>query len=293
MKGLFLSGVLLAACSGSSQLDAKSPTTSPSPALEARIKTLEAENAKYREDLEWLHAVHQQANAQQAAEDAEEPAPDAMFAVDIAPDLAAGQVDGPANACVTIIKAWDFACPYCAKASAPLEQLVKDYGGKVRVVYKNMVVHPQIAMQAHLAGCAASKQGKFPEFRHVWWDKAFTAYVSERDPAKLGMDSIMAIAKDLKLDATKFKADMASPQCQQQVEGDMAELAKWHVNATPTFFINGRSFMWDGSGDSFKSAIDDELKRVTSSGVSCADYYQKVVMDKGEKKFRSKKDGKG
>jgi protein-disulfide isomerase len=168
---------------------------------------------------------------------------------------------------------------------------VKDYQGKVRVVYKNMVVHPQIVMKGHLGGCAASKQGKFVEYRHEWWEKAFAPYAAARDPSKLGEDTIMAIAKDLKLDEAKFKADMNGPECQAQVNTDMQELSKWHVNATPSFFINGRVFSWTGSPDSFKSAVDDELKKVEGSGVACADYYQKQVMDKGEKEFKAKKSG--
>ena len=31
---------------------------------------------------------------------------------------------------------------------------MKEYNGKVRVVFKNMVVHPQVVTGAHLAGCA-------------------------------------------------------------------------------------------------------------------------------------------
>ena len=44
---------------------------------------------------------------------------------------------------------------------------MKEYDGKVRVVYKNMVVHPQVVTKAHLAGCAAGKQGKFVEFKNA------------------------------------------------------------------------------------------------------------------------------
>jgi len=167
---------------------------------------------------------------------------------------------------------------------------VKDNDGKVRVVYKNMVVHPQIVMKGHLGGCAAAKQGKFVEYRHEWWDKAFAPYAAARDPSKLGEDTIMAIAKDLKLDEAKFKSDMDSADCQAHVKQDMAELEKWHVNATPSFFLDGKPFSWSGQPDAFKSAIDDELRKVESSGVPCADYYQKEVMDKGEKQFKSKKD---
>lgn len=259
---------------------------------EDRLAKLEADNARYHDQLEWLTKIYEQQKAEQEAQEENDPAPDAMFAVDIAPDLALGQVDGPASACVTVVKAWDFACPFCAKASPQLEQIVHDYKGKVRVVYKNMIVHPQIATQAHLAGCAAGKQGKFAQFRHVWWDKAFKPYADARDPSKLGMDTILAIAKDLHLDQKKFKADMDSQACKDHVQADMAELGKWHVDATPTFFINGRPFDWDGTPDSFKTSIDAELERVAASGVACPDYYQKVVMTKGEKQFRSKKAGK-
>jgi len=165
---------------------------------------------------------------------------------------------------------------------------VKDYDGKVRVVYKNMVVHPQIVMKGHLGGCAAAKQGKFIEYRHEWWDKAFAPYAAARDPSKLGEETIFAIAKDLKLDEAKFKADMESPDCQAHVQQDMTELSKWRVNATPSFFIDGKVFRWSGQPDAFKGAVDDELKRVESTGVPCADFYQKEVMDKGEKAFKSK-----
>src|SRR5438105_2418525 len=155
-----------------------------------------------------------------------------------------------------------------------------------------MVVHPQIVMKGHLAGCAAAKQQKFNEFRHEWWDKAFAPYAAAHDPSKLGEESILAIAKDLHLDEAKFKADMDSPDCQSHINGDMQELSKWHVNATPSFFINGRPFQWSGQPDAFKAAVDDEVKKVESSGVPCGDYYQKMVIEKGEKQFKSKKESK-
>jgi len=39
----------------------------------------------------------------------EEAAPDAVFAVDIGPNLKKGQLEGPTTALVTIVEAWDFA----------------------------------------------------------------------------------------------------------------------------------------------------------------------------------------
>ncbi len=77
--------------------------------LEHRLARLEAAYAKDAEALEFLNKVYEQQKAQQQAHEREEPAPDAVFAVDIAPDVKAGQVEGSPQALVTIVEAWDFA----------------------------------------------------------------------------------------------------------------------------------------------------------------------------------------
>jgi outer membrane murein-binding lipoprotein Lpp len=100
---LFASSLLFG-CQSDSKLDSKG-----SGDLEARVKKLEESNAKYAEALDFLQKVYAQQKGQADQQEREEPADDAVFAVDIAPDLAAGQVDGPATACVTIVEAWDFA----------------------------------------------------------------------------------------------------------------------------------------------------------------------------------------
>lgn len=73
--------------------------------LEARVARLE----KYSEALDFLQKVYDQQKQQMAQQEESEPAPDAVFAVDIAPNIALGQIEGPAQAAVTIVEAWDFA----------------------------------------------------------------------------------------------------------------------------------------------------------------------------------------
>src|SRR5687767_7188332 len=68
--------------------------------------------------------------------------------------------DGPADAKVTLVKAYDYACPYCEKVRPTMAALHEKYGKDLRVVYKQLVVHPRNAMAAALAFCAASRQGK-------------------------------------------------------------------------------------------------------------------------------------
>src|SRR5580704_8934775 len=218
---LFASSLLLG-CQSDSKLDSKSGGD-----LEARVKKLEEANAKYAEALDFLQQVYGQQKQQQQAQEREEPAPDAVFAVDITPDVAAGQVEGPADAPVTIVEAFDFACPYCRKVSDTLESLMKTYNGKLRIVYKNMVVHPQVATSAHLASCAAAKQGKYVAFKNVLWTKGFDAYSAARDPSKRSEDNIVALAKDAGLDSAKLKTDMHSDDCQNRLKADMEELEKF------------------------------------------------------------------
>jgi len=78
-------------------------------ALEARVKKLEDQNAKYAEALDFLQKVYNQQKQATQQQERDEPADDAVFAVDIANDLANHQVEGPNSATVTIVEAWDFA----------------------------------------------------------------------------------------------------------------------------------------------------------------------------------------
>jgi len=148
-----------------------------------------------------------------------------------------------------------------------------------------MVVHPQVVTKAHLAGCAAAKQGKFKEFKDNWWEKAFKT-------RKMDDESIQTVAKAAGLDMAKFKVDMEGDECKARLDSDMAELAKFHVNSTPTFFINGTHVGGALPKESFKQIIDDKLKVAEASGVPASEYYDKEIMGKGEKQFRSKKDPK-
>jgi hypothetical protein len=114
----------LLGCENTSRLDKTTKaiprTESPAPAAEAvkadhsgtldeRVARIENTLSRYGEALEFLNKVYAQQKQQQQAQEREEPAPDAVFAVDIAPNVKAGMVEGPANALVTIVEAWDFA----------------------------------------------------------------------------------------------------------------------------------------------------------------------------------------
>lgn len=107
-----IAAVLLAATACEKQpskldtVEKELPQAGPSSgSLEQRVARLE----RYAEALDFLQKVYDQQKAQQEAAENREPAPDAMFAVDITQDIQLGQIEGPALAPVTIVEAWDFA----------------------------------------------------------------------------------------------------------------------------------------------------------------------------------------
>jgi hypothetical protein len=103
---LLFAAALLAGCQNESKLDSGGGGGN----LEARVKKLEEQNAKYAEALDFLQKVYNQQKQQQQAQEENEPDPNAVFAVDIKPSIEAGLVEGPATgAPVTIVEAWDFA----------------------------------------------------------------------------------------------------------------------------------------------------------------------------------------
>jgi protein-disulfide isomerase len=157
-----------------------------------------------------------------------------------------------------------------------------------------MVVHPEQVAKAHLAACAAAKQGKFVQFYKAFWEKGFKPYAESRGQNQEGMQEagFLKWAAELGIDATKLKTDMDGPECNAFVQADMAELSKFRVSGTPAFFINGQFIGGGIPKEAFKQIIDAKLKLVAASGVSPNEYYDKVIMAKGEKKFRSKKEPK-
>lgn len=218
---------------------------------------------------------------------------------------------GPADALVTVVKAYDYACPYCERVRGTMEELVKKYEGNVRVVSKQLVVHPRNAMAGALAFCAAAKQGKHKEMDNLIWDKGFKARQmdnSDVTPAEAGSAAagqarggqkcweteagcanVVSYATELGLDVPKFKADMKS--CKTLVDKDQAELQKFGVSATPSFFINGRFIPGAVSIDQYSTVIEEELKKANErvqQGTPRAQYYQQWVMDKGLKSLDAK-----
>ncbi|HUH04378.1 MAG TPA: DsbA family protein [Kofleriaceae bacterium] len=160
-----------------------------------------------------------------------------------------------------------------------LEQLKKDYNNEIKVVFKNLIVHPGTATIPALASCAANLQGKFEPMYDLIWEKGFNA------GRNLSQDNMEKLAGELGLNMSKFKADMEG-DCKKIVEQEQSEMRAVGARGTPAFFINGRFLSGAQPIENFKAIIDDELKKANdriAKGTSVENYYEEWVMKKGKK----------
>lgn len=145
-------------------------------------------------------------------------------------DITGAPVRGKADAPVTLVVFSDFECPWCAKLEPLLAQLLAANADTVRIVFKHLPLpmHPQ-AEPAALAAIAAQRQGKFWEMH----DALFA--VQQWTPA-----AVTETATRIKLDMTRFQADLNSQETRMQLAKDKADAQAAEVAATPSVFVNGR-----------------------------------------------------
>jgi protein-disulfide isomerase len=139
--------------------------------------------------------------------------------------IGASPVFGSPRAKVTLVMAFEFACPYCRKAWDTVDELQKTYGKDLRVAYKQFIIHPTKATAPAIASCAAKAQGKWRALADLLWVKAFE--VQNFDPA-----NIDAIASEAGLDMQRYRSDITGT-CVQEIKDDNEIVAKGLTELAP------------------------------------------------------------
>jgi protein-disulfide isomerase len=212
--------------------------------------------------------------------------PDAATTYSLAIDPA-DPADGPADALVTVVELYEYACPFCEKVRPTLHELKKRYGSELRWVGKQLVVHPQTATAAALAICAANKQRKFSAMDRLLWEDGFKARLFDRSGCWDEIDGcpiVLGFARRIGLDTRRFREDMKE-SCMTWLRGNEGALKKLGGAATPTFFINGRYLSGAQPVDSFAALIDEELAKAKArvqQGSPRSGYYEKWVVEEGQ-----------
>lgn len=156
---------------------------------------------------------------------------------------------GDATAAVTIVEFTDFQCPSCAAMHPVIEEVLKSYGNKVRLVVRDFpLLQHTNARKAAEAANAAHAQGKFFEY---------AALLYKRQDA-LDVPSLKKYATELGLNRAQFDAALDSGKYADEVKKDLSDGEMYGVESTPTIFVNGVA-LEALSAEALRAAIDRGL----------------------------------
>jgi protein-disulfide isomerase len=166
-------------------------------------------------------------------------------------------VRGPAEAPVTLEEFGDFQCPPCGMLSGPLLEIEKDYGSKLRVIFRNFPFpNHEHALEAAYAAEAAGLQGRYWEMHDLLY-KEQANWSKAPDTKQL----FVSYAKILGLEMDRFEADVAGPAVKARVTADQERGKSLGVTATPSIFINNQGVPPKSlNPTALRATIDEALK---------------------------------
>jgi protein-disulfide isomerase len=142
--------------------------------------------------------------------------------------LVAGRPEkGNPNAKVVVVEFSDMQCPSCRRGNDTVEQLMLQYEGKIRVIFRHypLDIHPKARLFAQAAE-AAHRQGKFWEMQDLIFN--------EQDANEKRLEEF---ARSLGLSMEQFRKDMKSKEVQDAILNDIASARRYGVTSTPTYFL--------------------------------------------------------
>ena len=162
---------------------------------------------------------------------------------------------GPKDAPITIVVYSDFQCPYCGRGFQTEEQILKEYGPKVRMLFKELPLpmHP-LALPAARRYEAISIQSTDKAIK--FHDEVFT------NQSKLGAEGekfLDGVAKKVGANVAQMKKDMDGEEVGKRLEADKAEAEKFGFSGTPGYVVSGVSVRGAYPFSAFKEIIDKKL----------------------------------
>ena len=159
---------------------------------------------------------------------------------------------GPADAPVTLVEYGDYECPHCGRAYPIVKQVQKEFGKKLRFVFRNFPlreVHPHAGEAAEVAEFAGT-QGKFWEMHDLIFE----------NQQHLNFREFIDLADKLGLDTKAMSAALREGKFTERVQEDFSGGVRSGVNGTPTFFINGVRHDADFAFETLTQAINAAMK---------------------------------
>ena len=152
---------------------------------------------------------------------------------------------------VVLVEYSDFQCPACKAYYPVVQQLLKEHGDRVHLVYRHFPL-PQHknAKPAAYAATSAGAQGKFWEMHDMLFE-----HQEDWADSNNAKTIFLGYAVSLGLNVAAFSAAFDNPNIATHVEEDFQSGIVSQVTGTPTFFLNGKKIESPSSYDEFTKLI--------------------------------------
>ena len=178
-------------------------------------------------------------------------------------DKESAHIRGDPDAPVTLEEFGDFQCPPCGQFAGFVQELLREYNSRLRVVFRNYPLPGhEHAREAAQAAEAAGLQGKF-------WEMYDTLYREQSlwSNASNARELFESYAGTLGLDVDQFKKDMDGDKVRERINSDHALADFLGVKVTPTLFINNRAIdQKDKNPEGVRAAINAALEEKSKNG---------------------------
>jgi protein-disulfide isomerase len=158
---------------------------------------------------------------------------DQLMAPGPLPDIVQGAADAP----VTIVEYASMTCSHCAAFHAETWPTLKSKyvdAGKAKLILREFPLDPLAAAAFMLARCAGAER------RSAIVDLLFD-HQKEWAFVDKPLEALAAVVKQAGISQNDFEACLKNQQLYEQVNQTRDNASKnFHIDATPTFFINGK-----------------------------------------------------
>ena len=148
---------------------------------------------------------------------------------------------GPGDAPITLVEYGDFQCPHCYRAHPVVQALQKQFGARLRFVFRNFPMtelHSHALHAAEAAESVAAQAGA-----EAYWKMHHALFEHQQDsPDALDDEHLIGYAASAGADPAQVALDLEVDRYEERVRDDFLSGARSGVNGTPTFFINGARY---------------------------------------------------
>jgi len=171
-------------------------------------------------------------------------------------------IRGNPSAPVTLEEFGDFQCPSCGAYYPELKKIEAEFGDRLRVIFRENPLVPthEHALLAAQAAEAAGLQGedKFWAMHDKLYENQ-TTWTQEKDLVPVFVD----YGKQIGLNPDQFMKDLNGEKVAQRLFQDGKRAHALGINATPSFFVNGK----EAKGDQWKP---EGLRQMIKDAVSAS-----------------------